>query len=438
MSNKPCQEVQPSGCGWIGTQRNRYFTGKYMAARDFTVEQDYFLSRHRLHNRVLHGWGVVCGLAVFHHPDPVCAKKWVVAKAGIAIDCCGRELVLFKDTAFELPLPVAQVVAPAPVRTEVVPASAQPAAVQSAAGTPAPYLPAAPSADVRPPQRPPQPDYPIEAEFLLCLRYAETRIEKVPALYSENACDPMREEYNRVCESAELVILDPKDVPGCWKRINTIPFDPSKDCCKDCDDTVPGPAGICLDPKCPCQDTVPLALIQWVPEDPKNVVRILTDGRRTLPTAPEFLTHIVGTNWPHGGTITMTHLREQLNGRLEVYFDRKIKPADGSKTGINEFTFVVQYGDIQRDVQFLPIDPNKLPGLERDCVAVYPIDPPILVDDGRGLTLSNHMIFVTLYCDFIEDCRGNPVDGNFLGARFPTGNGQKGSTFRSWFRVKEA
>src|SRR5690348_10815975 len=96
-------------CGAIVLERNRYFTGKYMTPRDFAGEQEYFLSRHRLHNRLLHGWGIVCGLDVEPHPNPDCADRWVVVRAGIAIDCCGRELVLLKDTAFELPLP-----APAP------------------------------------------------------------------------------------------------------------------------------------------------------------------------------------------------------------------------------------------------------------------------------------------------------------------------------------
>ncbi len=47
-----------------------------MAAREFIAEQRYFLSHHRLHNRLLHGWGVVCGLGVTPHPDPACPAGW--------------------------------------------------------------------------------------------------------------------------------------------------------------------------------------------------------------------------------------------------------------------------------------------------------------------------------------------------------------------------
>src|SRR5262249_55744294 len=106
MRTERPQEPCATGCGYIATERNRYFTGKYMTARDFSGEQEYFLSRHRLHNRVLHGWGIVCGLRVVRHPDPGCAHRWVVVRAGIALDCCGREVVLPRDTAFELPLPL--------------------------------------------------------------------------------------------------------------------------------------------------------------------------------------------------------------------------------------------------------------------------------------------------------------------------------------------
>ena len=42
---------------------------------------------------------------------------------------------------------------------------------------------------------------------------------------------------------------------------------------------------------------------------------------------------------------------------------------------------------------------------------------------GRRLNIANNRIRVTLKCDFIIDCRGNPVDGNHLHGARPTGNG---------------
>src|SRR5262245_45906343 len=84
-------------CGSPILERNRYYTGKFMTARDFQGEQDYSRSRRQLHNRLLHGWGVVCGLGVKHHPRQECRNTTVVVKAGVAIDCCGREVVITED-----------------------------------------------------------------------------------------------------------------------------------------------------------------------------------------------------------------------------------------------------------------------------------------------------------------------------------------------------
>src|SRR5260370_23403580 len=205
MSKKPCHDPGACGCGAIAFERNRYFTGKYMAARDFSGEQEYFLTRHRMHNRVLHGWGVVCGLRVVPHPDPHCRRRWVVVKAGIAIDCCGRELVLPCDTPLEL--------------TEI-PHDPEPAP------SPEPHAPE-PHSPEHEQQAPPQ-YYPVK-EFLVCVTYTEELIEQVPALYNEGACDPARTEANRVREVPRLVLLDPEKYPKCWRR--KILVNPSEHLC---------------------------------------------------------------------------------------------------------------------------------------------------------------------------------------------------------------
>ena len=47
-----------TGCLDLATDRMRYFTGRYMTARDFRDEQNYHLTHRHLHSRILHGWGV--------------------------------------------------------------------------------------------------------------------------------------------------------------------------------------------------------------------------------------------------------------------------------------------------------------------------------------------------------------------------------------------
>ena len=45
-------------------ERPRYFPRQLITPEEMTLEQDYFRRRLRLHNRMLHGWGVVCGALV--------------------------------------------------------------------------------------------------------------------------------------------------------------------------------------------------------------------------------------------------------------------------------------------------------------------------------------------------------------------------------------
>jgi len=70
-------------------ERPRFFTGKLLTADDLQAEQDYFRGKLRLHNRFLHGWGIVTGLGV-----TVDQGTTVAVSPGVALDCAGNELVL--------------------------------------------------------------------------------------------------------------------------------------------------------------------------------------------------------------------------------------------------------------------------------------------------------------------------------------------------------
>lgn len=401
---KKTKTDEPCGCGSIVLERNRYFNGKYMTARDFAGEQRYFLSRHRLHNRLFHGWGVVCGLRVIRHPNEEC-DRWVVVRAGIALDCCGREIVLCHDTPFELPV-----------------------------GTPAKEPSGRQDSDSnrRRPDRPS--DDPHAGPFLICISYGEEEIETVPVLHAEGPCDPHDREANRLRESARLgaIPLDEVD-PGCWRMPQG---DADAGCRDDCDDQLPGPSGGCLDPECPCGGYVPLALVY--PEDPEGGWEsgwtIDTAGRRQLPVPSEYLTHVAAINWPHGGELALPTLRDELDGKLRVTFDRRLLPAEGEANGINQQTFLVHYGGEQLTQELLP-SANDEGGatLEADgCVAQFEIDPGFL--SGRR-NLAGNVVTVTLRCDFILDCHEIPVDGDHLAGRLPSGDRTPGGTFVSWFRV---
>jgi hypothetical protein len=85
-------------CGLHQPQRNNYFDGKMLVARDFTDEQDYERGHRQMHNALLHGTGTVCGLKVVAHPSEDCRREFAVLEPGYALDCCGREIVVPKRT----------------------------------------------------------------------------------------------------------------------------------------------------------------------------------------------------------------------------------------------------------------------------------------------------------------------------------------------------
>jgi hypothetical protein len=81
-------------CGLHQPARNTYFDGKLLTSRDFQAEQDYNRGHRNMHNALLHGTGVVCGLKLVQHPTESCRDKFMVLEPGMALDCCGQEIVV--------------------------------------------------------------------------------------------------------------------------------------------------------------------------------------------------------------------------------------------------------------------------------------------------------------------------------------------------------
>jgi hypothetical protein len=79
--------------------RVNYFDGQMLTAADFRAEQDYHRNMRYLHNRLLHGWGIVDGLDVDDAGDGTA----VHVGPGLAIDRLGRELVLPERVSIDLP-----------------------------------------------------------------------------------------------------------------------------------------------------------------------------------------------------------------------------------------------------------------------------------------------------------------------------------------------
>lgn len=70
--------------------RNRYFYGKCLDVFHFELEADYLNGKRWLLNRLISGYGVLCGLDVQVAP----AGRAVVVTPGIALDRAGREIIV--------------------------------------------------------------------------------------------------------------------------------------------------------------------------------------------------------------------------------------------------------------------------------------------------------------------------------------------------------
>lgn len=83
--------VNGDGCMEGLLQRPIFFSGQLLTEDDLQQLSDYAVTKFRLHNRFLHGSGVVCGLLVTCNP---CGGGKVTVQPGTALDCCGNDIHL--------------------------------------------------------------------------------------------------------------------------------------------------------------------------------------------------------------------------------------------------------------------------------------------------------------------------------------------------------
>jgi hypothetical protein len=89
--------IEAVGCALHPFERNRYFYGKLLTVRDFETDQGYMIGKDHLINSHVHGSGIVCGLEL---TDPQVENDILSVNltAGVALDCCGNEIVVSKST----------------------------------------------------------------------------------------------------------------------------------------------------------------------------------------------------------------------------------------------------------------------------------------------------------------------------------------------------
>jgi hypothetical protein len=470
-----------------------------MTARDFRDEQSYFLTHHRLHQRVLHGSGIVCGLDVVPHPDPDCQSRgWVVITPGIAVDCFGRDVIVREPLVVNV----------ARLFPHTVPCGAEAGYVLKESPKPADKK-AAERARPADPDDGPEPADPPPAGtgFLIGVRYGELCVEPVPVLIDETGCGE-RKTPNRVRE-AVCVRYRRCGSNGCGPDDCWGPPPSPGGCPATSPDEPPIPKNLAevLAPLCPCKDGdqpddgfVPLAKCRFNVDGPVVAVADLDrTGRRYLPGPlnPRHLTHICKTNWNHGGEMWllpdgrlvprnpassvkqgMEQVGEQLaphghpgtiqegagevgqqvskqpppegSLRLTITFDRALSEGDlpqgdGPDDPIWFYRriFQVRYVTGNGDLEPLPGEAKMYLSGDRTRL-VY--ESPLHCVQGFRKEAPEPVIHVILNCNFLPDQYGRAVDGNHLkgllawkddegNPRGMTGDGVEGGVFESWFKL---
>ncbi|HET9531899.1 MAG TPA: hypothetical protein VFQ92_16185 [Blastocatellia bacterium] len=428
---KPNKVKKCGVCEPPSYERNNYFYGKQFTVRDLLQEQSYLNDKRWLLNRMVLGWGVVCGLDVRWDRH----RREFIVEPGMAIDCCGHEITVCET---------------------------QPIAFEQ-------YEEACRCAEEKP-------EY--EGKYVLCLEYDECKTEPVelPPLGCEKQ---ERTEYNRVRDGFKLRIREWDDACprqpyghiGCLDRFKLDSRDvKARPPCET--ETIH--QHICYRlkegcPECECCECVVLATIYVAPrreqhkqetpsqekhEHGRVEVRVdsCTDRRLVYGNALLYdliychhgdLPHIVDFNWRErtypDREIDWDTFVQMINEGLTVYFDQEM-----SDESLNRHTFIVSFLHVDEGTGAFIV--KRIPAMEietgwaGDCYKATFIADKDWIDDE--LTAKNSQLAdgveveITLRGSRIWSSKSKALDGEFLADKLPTGNGTQGGDFLDWFRVR--
>jgi hypothetical protein len=102
MKTETICQVTP--CDRGVAERPRYYARQLITSDDLTLEQEYFRNKLRAHNRMLHGWGVVCGAHVcpYRGADGNYQPWEVVVEPGYILGPYGDEIVIDRKRVIPL------------------------------------------------------------------------------------------------------------------------------------------------------------------------------------------------------------------------------------------------------------------------------------------------------------------------------------------------
>ncbi len=377
------------GCGDLPElARLRYFHGQPLSALDLRREQTYHRDRARLHNRLLHGWGVVCGLEVRVAPR---RNK----------DDCDPDPT------------VAEVVVHAGRRTGLP--------RQRDRGAP-PATGVRRHAPRRPRPRSSSPGSPATVYLTLC--YHETPIDPTRPML-QHGCEPtpaceharILDSY-RICATLERPDVGP-DLRAVLRRLRR---------------RLPRAGG---DPR----------LHARAGRSTQDQVDI--SGRRAL--ALRELTEIVGINWVHGATYTRDDANALLDAGLRVWFSRGVQVASLTP-GVFELTGIESGGGRSASSYTIEGEFVDLPNEKLTTGATYRRTTGETLQYGDRLLVTVRGDFILDECCRALDAdhlgggvplagepEYHPVEGSHEPVCPPrtSGDGVEGGEFVSWIYVEE-
>jgi hypothetical protein len=245
----------------------------------------------------------------------------------------------------------------------------------------------------------------------------------------------------------------------------TVAFDPETGVLQL--DTVQGPPG----------QGIAAASVSWPADwregDPSNAV-IRNDpanaNRRTLflklPRGVATAAKINALSWRHGSTFTdFDALFKQFSEPgLVIGFDRGVtvstvsrftlqlwlrRPSSpGSNLMVEELVALTDANIVPFEIAEIDTSDPEHPLITTATVAAGADKAKavgVLLTADQAGNLANELksaergldsVGVRMLCDFVLDDEGNPVDGNHLGGRLPTGNGVYGDSFESWLEFR--
>ena len=386
---KPGKPEHSSGCGTIPElTRLRYFHGRGLSALDLRREQAFHLDKHRLHNRLAHGWGIVCGLGIEVAPKEPCdpcdeSPDQLVIKVhpGAAIDCGGNEIVVRHTRQVSIESLLGE--------EAVKRLHAEPATVY------------------------------------LSICFHEELIDPTRPLLAAG-CEPVPAcEYGRVCETYRICASTTRPDPG----------PACEPCCGGC---------ACDEA---CLELV--AITCFKPGEELDADQLDLSGRR--PIALHDLAEITAVNWVHGAIYTREDATKLFGEGIEVRFSRPIQVAS-LRRGVLDVTVVEAGGgraagmyDMQGEFVDLPSD--KLTDrfvwrsttdetLQYGDRVIVRIRGDFIVDECCRAVDGNHLGGSV---PALDDLTVEPVDeppGPPCPPR-PSGNGTEGGEFVSWVFVQD-